>query len=125
MFIFEIIFLMNENIYQRVGKKIRSIRQSMGISQEALAFKADVHPSFISHIERGAKKASLETIQKLADALGVPVEELFITSEKTTYPSNQEDLFIRKIATLIKDKDDDLKYILWQLMKYIDKEKKE
>lgn len=49
----------------------------LGLTQEELADKADIHYSFLGHIERGSKKASLETISKIADALDVPIDRLF------------------------------------------------
>ncbi|MCM8829606.1 MAG: helix-turn-helix domain-containing protein [Candidatus Omnitrophica bacterium] len=116
---------MNKDIYQEVGERIRKIRKQMGLSQESLAFKAQVHPSFISHIERGTKKASLKTLKILADALGVGMEEIFMPSEQNTYPVQKEDLFIRRVSTLLKDKDEHFKYTAWQIIKQLEKLEKE
>lgn len=47
------------------------------LTQEQLSEKSGVSSDFISQIERGLNSPSLDTIQKLADGLGVPIEELF------------------------------------------------
>ncbi|HPP30820.1 MAG TPA: helix-turn-helix transcriptional regulator [bacterium] len=115
---------MKNDIYTRVGKRIRIIREGMGITQEELAFKSGLHPSFISHIERGKKKASLETINKLADALGVGMDKIFEPSEKDTYPLQKEGLFIRRVSNFLKDKDERFQYTAWQIIKHIGELKK-
>lgn len=114
---------MENNIYEQVGKRIKTIRKRLGITQEQLAFTSGLHPSFISHIERGTKKASLETLQKLAGAMGVGMDEIFISGE--TYPLQKEDLLVRKVSTLLKDKDEHFKYAVWQVIKQLEKLGKE
>lgn len=52
----------------------------MGITQEALAEKADLHRTYISDIERGTRNLSLENIHKLALALEISVPGLFYLS---------------------------------------------
>lgn len=115
----EIIKGMENDIYKQIGKRIRVIRKRLGITQEQLAFASGVHPSFISHIERGTKKVSLETLRKLADALDVKMDEIF--TMKKTYPPQKEDLFTRKISTLLKDKDEHFKYTVLQVIKNLEK----
>ena len=55
---------MNGNLvdYVAIGKRLRSRREAMRLTQEALAGSAEVSTSFIGHLERGEKKPSLETI---------------------------------------------------------------
>jgi transcriptional regulator with XRE-family HTH domain len=54
----------------RFGRVVRTCREQRGLSQESLAELAGLSRSFLSEIERGASVPSLETLQKLADALG-------------------------------------------------------
>ena len=54
----------------KFGRVIRSLREGRGLSQEALSDLAGLSRSFIGEIERGDAVPSLETLQKLADALG-------------------------------------------------------
>jgi len=68
-----------------VGERIRAYRKSSGLTQEKLAEKAELHHTYIGQLERGEKNATLETIEKIAAALGLPLEVLFeaiITGEK-------------------------------------------
>ena len=51
----------------------------MGISQEQLAERADLHRTYVSDVERGARNLSLESITRLARALDVSVSTLFPT----------------------------------------------
>jgi transcriptional regulator with XRE-family HTH domain len=52
------------------------LRGQKGWSQEALAFEADLHRTFIAHVERQVRNVSLDNIEKIADALQVSVAEL-------------------------------------------------
>jgi len=54
----------------KFGRVIRSFRERRGLSQEALSDLAGLSRSFLGEIERGDAVPSVETLQKLADALG-------------------------------------------------------
>lgn len=53
-----------------------SHRGQLGWSQEALAFECGLHRTFIGHVERQVRNISLDNIERIAVALGVPVFEL-------------------------------------------------
>lgn len=61
----------------RFGKAIRHKRSEMHISQEELADRAGLHRTYISDIERGARNPSLESIERLAEALELSLPALF------------------------------------------------
>uniref|UniRef100_UPI0040498E92 helix-turn-helix domain-containing protein n=1 Tax=Fulvivirga sp. TaxID=1931237 RepID=UPI0040498E92 len=52
------------------SKTLKSIREEKSISQEKLAFRANLHPTYISLLERGKRQPSLSVIFKLAYELG-------------------------------------------------------
>src|SRR5262245_31032822 len=58
------------------GKVLREMRLREGITQEALAARADTERSHISALERGEKGPALATILRLAAALNMPASEL-------------------------------------------------
>ena len=60
-----------------LGAAIKAERSALGISQEELAYRADLHRTYISDVERGARNPSIESIQKLASALKTSVSMLF------------------------------------------------
>ncbi|MBU3624753.1 helix-turn-helix transcriptional regulator [Polynucleobacter sp. JS-Safj-400b-B2] len=55
------------------------LRHELEWSQEDLAFEADLHRTFIAHVERQVRNISLDNVEKIADALGVGVSELLTT----------------------------------------------
>jgi len=65
------------NVKKTFGKSVREWRNHLGISQEQLAERADLHRTYVSDVERGARNLSLESITKLACALTVSVASLF------------------------------------------------
>lgn len=60
-----------------LGAAIKAERSALGISQEELAYRADLHRTYISDVERGARNPSIESIEKLATALEISVSMLF------------------------------------------------
>ncbi len=58
------------------GDKVREVRTKKGLSQEQLAHLADVHRTYIGMIERAEKNITLINIEKIANALGVNINEL-------------------------------------------------
>ena len=67
---------MDEDVCVRFGEKLRDIRLDLGYSQEELSFKAGLHRTYISSVERGERNISIVNIQKLADALGLKMKDL-------------------------------------------------
>lgn len=68
---------MNRELSKKFGLRVRTLRNTLGISQEKLAEKAGVHRTYIGMIERGEKNITLSNIEKIASALGVPIDTLF------------------------------------------------
>ena len=58
-------------LYRMVGKRVRQLRLQKKLTQEQLAERAGISTSFLGHIERGTRKASLDTVIKLCNALQV------------------------------------------------------
>lgn len=56
-----------------IGKRLHRRRTSLELSLRELAEKTDLTASFISQLERGVTSASLKSLQKIADALDVPM----------------------------------------------------
>ena len=65
------------SIRHRFGLAIKQRRSELCISQEELAFRAKLHRTYVSDIERGSRNPSLENIAKLAKALETSVSHLF------------------------------------------------
>lgn len=64
------------NILKRFGNRVRELRKEKGISQEELAFRADLHRTYIGMIERAEKNITLINIEKIANALNVKIASL-------------------------------------------------
>jgi len=63
-------------VRKSIGENIRSFRKKSGFSQEKLAEKADLHPVYISQVERGEKAVSVEALWKISKALRVSMSVL-------------------------------------------------
>lgn len=67
-----------DEIDKKVGMNIRIARIKRGISQEGLADIAGLARSTMGIVERGEQSPSLQTISKIANALGIDIHKLFI-----------------------------------------------
>jgi len=65
------------NIRTRVGLKIKQLREKKGWSQEQLGFEADLHRAYIGHVERGEKNLGIVNLEKICNALGIDMAEIF------------------------------------------------
>lgn len=63
------------------GATLRSLRKQQAISQEELAWRAGVHRTYVTNVERGVCNLSLQNIGKLAAALGKPMASLLADTE--------------------------------------------
>lgn len=72
-----------KDIRSLIANRVRTLRNSKGWTQERLAEKIDVHPTYISRIESAKKLPTLTIICKIADVLGVYAYELLVDERKT------------------------------------------
>ncbi len=68
---------MADEILDRLGNRIRKLREQAGISQERLGLLSGLHRTYMGAIERGERNPSVLSLQKIADALNVTVKDLF------------------------------------------------
>jgi transcriptional regulator with XRE-family HTH domain len=73
---------LSEKISPTIGPRLRHIRLEKGFTVETLAAAAGLDKGFLSRLERGTKRPSIETVLRLSAALEVPVGQLF--GERTT-----------------------------------------
>jgi len=59
-----------------LGKAIRQLRQDGGLSQETLGHRAEIHPTWISHIESGRINPTWGNVRRIAAGLKVPLSQL-------------------------------------------------
>jgi transcriptional regulator with XRE-family HTH domain len=64
-----------------LGRVIAEARKSAGLSQEALAFRCKLHPTYISQLERGLKSPTVRALRAIADALGTTGSVLLARAE--------------------------------------------
>ena len=87
--------------YKSIGKRIKTARIRLDMTQERLAEQVNLSPSHLSNIETGTTKVSLPTIIKLANALQVSVDSLLADSVVQSKAVFEED-----IQTILSDCDD-------------------
>ncbi len=64
------------------GRAVKLKRIELGFSQEELADRADLARSFVSGVERGASKASIESVWKLSKGLECKPSDLWLLAER-------------------------------------------
>lgn len=66
--------------YKDLGNRVRTVRRQHSLTQEQLAEKVGISASFLGHIERGTRVASLETLVAICNTLNVTPEHLLSAS---------------------------------------------
>jgi transcriptional regulator with XRE-family HTH domain len=57
------------DVRQRLARNIKRLRAQKGLSQEAFAFEAKIHRTYISDLERGARNPTITVVERIARAL--------------------------------------------------------
>ncbi|MDP1861516.1 MAG: helix-turn-helix transcriptional regulator [Gemmatimonadaceae bacterium] len=70
------------SIRDRFGRRLRELRTAAGLTQEKLAFRADLDRSYVGQVERGEVNVSIDNIAKLAHGLRVSPAALFEAAER-------------------------------------------
>lgn len=71
------IYKFDKVLCRKFGQKIYNFRLNNEFSQEELAFRANISPSYMSAIERGITDTTISTAKRIAKALDVKLTELF------------------------------------------------
>lgn len=64
-----------------LGRVIAQRRKSVGMSQEALAFRCKLHPTYISQLERGLKSPTIRVLRLISEALETKASALLTAAE--------------------------------------------
>lgn len=65
------------DIQKNFGLRIKELRATKGLSQEALSLKADLDRTYITSVENGKRNVSIQAIQKIIKGLDVSFSEFF------------------------------------------------
>lgn len=84
-----------------LGKKIQTIREKRGITQEQLEEKTGINAKYISAVECGQKNVTIKTLDKIAKGLDVELYELFLFS----YELQSEKAVKKALDSLMKEAD--------------------
>ncbi|UKJ44676.1 helix-turn-helix domain-containing protein [Lysinibacillus sp. ACHW1.5] len=106
-----------DSLVKSVGLQIRILRKSKKFSQEELAFKANVHPTYIGQIERGEKNLTISSLNQITNALEVNLADFFSVIG-TNYDST-ENLPYRLIIEILQEIDIDEQKQLFEILKKI------
>lgn len=68
-------------IKEKIGRRIRNIRELKAMSQKDLAYSANLDRSYIASVENGARNISIVNIEKIAKALHVTLTDFFNSDE--------------------------------------------
>jgi transcriptional regulator with XRE-family HTH domain len=69
------------DIKLKIGQRIRELRKELEISQEALAYKAEVDRTYVTDVENGRRNVSVEILERIIKALEVSISEFFNAKE--------------------------------------------
>ena len=95
------IFIMKKNtVLHKIAKRVRNLRKINKISQEELAEKANLHPTFIGNIERTETNPTVTTLEKIAKALNITLAELLTFPEEKKSTNTSADTLNKALKLL-------------------------
>ena len=67
----------NMDIKVAIGERIAQLRKAKKLSQQKFSYEAEIERSYLTHVEKGRKNISIETLNKITDALEISLKEFF------------------------------------------------
>ena len=104
-------------VHTEIGNRIRQYRKRSGLSQEKLALNAGLTVSFLGDIERGIKKPSVESLEKLLIALNVSFRDFF--DFETEIRSLQECPALEKLVLKLQNRSNDEVEMIYSIVRRI------
>ncbi len=102
--------------FKLIGLRIKEKRFEEQITQAYLAEQADLSPQYLSQVEAGKKRISLESLVEIARALHTTVDDLLTGNQFDT-----EDQYVREISKLLEDCSVTERKIMFELMETVKK----
>ena len=94
---------MEKTTKKLLGVRIKELRKTRGLSQEQLSGKIDIDPKHLSRLEVGRSLPSLDTLEKLANALQVDLRDFFEFAHEAKNTKELKEI----INNLLKEVDDE------------------
>lgn len=101
-----------EAFQAELGAKVREHRLQMGLTQEELAWRADMHRTYIADIECGGRNVTLRSVANLARALEVSVADLIAEASRAAAGSESERAVASDEILLVEDSAADVELTL-------------
>lgn len=101
-----------KDIYIKAGINIRLFRKKEGLNLEELAKKAGISTSFLSNIEKGSRKPTLDTVEKIANALNIGIATIFSDKLSLSYLPEENTITLEIMTIVSSKKLEDKKRIL-------------
>lgn len=105
---------MTSSIYSHVARRVREERRRLGWTLERLASEAGISTGFLAYIEKNRKKASLETIERLAHALGLSASELL---RDCAAPRGESDKELRTVSSMMRESSPRKRAMIYKVIK--------
>jgi len=100
-----------------VGKRIKQERLKLGLTQEELAEKAEIHPSFVGQIERGLRAASFKTLERLGAIFHIKTSDFLDYAPKPDDPKQYS--MAKRIMSLLKGCSAREQQMVYQTIKHL------
>ncbi|WP_455495094.1 helix-turn-helix domain-containing protein [Gemmiger sp.] len=88
---------------KELGQRIRVERTARKMTQEELAERADLHPTYIGQVERGEKSLTIASLEKIVEGLGISFSDLFENLQPPTKPASYAMQCYDKISAYPKE----------------------
>ena len=76
------------DVREKIGQRIKHLRELSSMSQKDLAYSADLDRSYIASVENGSRNISIVNIEKIAIALNISLREFFYTVDFENITAN-------------------------------------
>ena len=112
-----------DDLLKKVGAKIREERKKLNLSQDDLADRANLHPTYVGGIERGERNPTIISLGKIANALNMPLFQLLRFNHNDNLDADAQTV-ISEMADLYRSQNFNTKQIIKKVVAVIGEELK-
>ena len=99
---------------KKLGRRVRQIRTSKGLSQEKVAEQSGISSKYMSDLERGLANVSIQVLERVAGQLGTSTIDLLDNEHEA-----ERELLVKEITDFLGAASDDKVRLVYRIMKWV------
>ena len=109
---------MKKNMNYNVGLRIQELRKQRNLSQEQLALRSNITPSYLGQLERNQKNPTIKVVEQLCDGMNMTLQEFFSSNLSITYDDSYDLQILAQISNCTESEKKHILRIIKDILRF-------